>query len=52
MKKNLWILLALAALIAMFVIAGCAPKPTSPTPTQLHHNCATSRHCSSESSQH
>jgi len=32
MKKNLWILLALAALIAMFVIAGCAPKP-SPTPT-------------------
>jgi hypothetical protein len=33
MKKNLWILLALAALIAMFVIAGCAPKPSSPTPT-------------------
>ena len=33
MKKNLWVLLALSALIAMFVIAGCAPKPTSPTPT-------------------
>jgi hypothetical protein len=32
MKKNLWVLLALSALIAMFVIAGCAPKP-SPTPT-------------------
>jgi len=33
MKKNLWVLLALSALIAMFVIAGCAPKPTTPTPT-------------------
>jgi len=34
MKKNLWVLLALSALIAMFVIAGCAPKPSpSPTPT-------------------
>jgi len=34
MKKNLWVLLVLSALIAMFVIAGCAPKPTpSPTPT-------------------
>ena len=32
MKKNLWILLAISALIAMLVIAGCAPKP-SPTPT-------------------
>jgi hypothetical protein len=36
MKKNLWVLLALSALIAMFVIAGCAPKPSpspSPSPT-------------------
>jgi hypothetical protein len=34
MKKNLWVLLALSALIAMFVIAGCAPKSTpTPTPT-------------------
>jgi len=34
MKKNLWVLLALSALIAMFIIAGCAPKPSpSPTPT-------------------
>jgi len=32
MKKNLWILLALSALIAMFVISGCQ-KPVTPTPT-------------------
>jgi len=44
MKKNLWVLLAISALIAMFVIAGCqkavvptptpTPKPT-PTPTAV-----------------
>jgi len=32
MKKNLWILLALSALIAMFVISGCQ-KAVTPTPT-------------------
>ena len=44
MKKNLWVLLAISALIAVFVIAGCqkavvptptpTPKPT-PTPTAV-----------------
>jgi len=32
MKKNLWILLAISALIAMFVISGCQ-KAVTPTPT-------------------
>jgi len=32
MKKNLWILLAISALIAMLVISGCQ-KPVTPTPT-------------------
>ena len=44
MKKNLWVLLALSALIAMFVIAGCAPKPTpTPTPTPTDTNYTTNR---------
>jgi len=42
MKKNLWILLAISALIAMFVISGCQ-KAVTPTPTPTPTPTATAQ---------